>query len=337
MKFTRIPVKPLEYSERHKAVCKELLIKYETGDIYVVSPDNPDVLIDITEKIRTQIKDLKGANISVTIPGIGIINLQELMSKMQKTINSSVTAYSIGKDIKYVSNENVLDERSVNTTNNNIELYDFSKADDNTIPVKRDGKIQWIPMISTDDGSMNPDKPEIGGTTTSDDNYNGSNGEIIQPANPDDGFGMKCIIIDPSDHKLYLKASRRQKTLFPTSYFKAVLPTPLDEKVDIEWMIVTNDVVPEVTFPNNIFWDELPGALLAHTMHVYTFKTWDGGRTWCGSVRMYNSNAVHTIITKEFLENNYYNKEEIDDMLEWEDNSGDNNESFKEDEDNAEN
>ena len=319
-RYTRIPVIPESYDNKQRAVCKELLVNYDTGDIYIVSKDDPTVLIDVTSKIKESIKNIEGANIEITIDGIGTINLEELMKDMNETVKSSLKAIPTGESIKYITDKAVLDTKSleINKKNNTIQIKGFKEAEENTMLVKRNGVATWLPVITSDitgGSSEEPTTPGVsgGGSTTT---------------NPVDGLSAKCYILDPSDHKLYLLSSKRQKTIMPTSYFKVILPTPIDERTDIEWLLVTDENnTPEVTFPNNLFWDELFDSLSPSTMHEFKFSTWDGGITWAASFRKYNSNAVHTIITKEYLEANYYNKTEINSLLSWEDNEGDSNES----------
>ena len=318
-RYTRIPVIPESYDNKQRAVCKELLVNYDTGDIYIVSKDDPSVLIDVTNKIKESIKNIEGANIEVTIEGIGTINLQELMKQMNETAKSSLKAIPTGDSIKYVTDKAVLDNKSleINHKANKIQIKGFKEADDNTMLVKRDGIAKWVPVITTDNTGSS-DEPTTPGIT----------GGNSTPINPDDGLSSKCHILDPSDHKLYLLSSKRQKTIMPTSYFKVILPTPMDERTDIEWLLITDEKnTPDVSFPTNLFWEELFDQLSPSTMHAFKFSTWDGGRTWAASFRKYNNNAVHTVITKEYLETNYYNKTEINELLSWEDNEGDNNES----------
>ena len=318
-RYTRIPVIPESYDNKQRAVCKELLVNYDTGDIYIVSKDDPTTLIDVTAKIKESIKNIEGANIEIDIEGIGKINLEELMKQMNDNVKTSVKAIPTGESIKYITDKAVLDTKSleINKKYNTVQIKGFKEADENTMLVKRNGVAVWLPVI-TSDSTNDEDK----------DNPSSSLGNSSTPINPDDGLSSKCHILDPSDHKLYLLASKRQKTIMPTSYFKVILPTPMDERTDIEWLVTTDEKnTPEVTFPTNLFWDEIFDTLIPSTMHVFKFSTWDCGRTWAASFRKYNNNAVHTIITKEYLETNYYNKDDINTLLSWEDNEGDNNES----------
>lgn len=319
-RYTRIPVIPESYDNKQRAVCKELLVNYDTGDIYIVSKDDPTTLIDVTAKIKESIKNIEGANIEIDIEGIGKINLEELMKQMNDNVKTSVKAIPTGESIKYITDKAVLDTKSleINKKYNTVQIKGFKEADENTMLVKRNGVAVWLPVITSDSTNDDEDK----------DNPSSSLGNSSTPINPDDGLSSKCHILDPSDHKLYLLASKRQKTIMPTSYFKVILPTPMDERTDIEWLVTTDEKnTPEVTFPTNLFWDEIFDTLIPSTMHIFKFSTWDGGRTWAASFRKYNNNAVHTIITKEYLETNYYNKDDINTLLSWEDNEGDNNES----------
>ena len=68
---SRIPVIALPYSERQKAVPKELLIDYETGNIYVVSATDKSIIFNITEKILQKLDSVTGDKIIVNIEGVG--------------------------------------------------------------------------------------------------------------------------------------------------------------------------------------------------------------------------------------------------------------------------
>ena len=322
MDTIRNPVIPVSYDEKYKALKKELVYKYnkesKTVDLFIVSPDDKSLLIDITSNIRDKINNLGADVIYIDIEGLGNITIKELLINMNKTLEKSVRIQDTGKKIAYISNVPVLDEKSLDINSKQLvkvaEIKGFGSADNNSMLVKRDGKLQWLPLISSENSTVTDPTPY---PSTGGDTNTGGSGDIIQPGNPDDGLGLKCTIIEPADSRLYLRASRRQKTLFISGADRVILPTPYDEKSDIEWLIVTNDTVPTLSFPVNVFWKELPKELPKNSMTAYSFKTWDGGRTWAGSYDSYANNSANAIITKEFLDSNYYTKKEIQDLLSW--------------------
>lgn len=321
MALIRNNVIPVSYDRRQDAMKKELVYRYneqtQTCDLFIVSPEDQSVLIDITENIRDKLDHLSGDTITVDIEGIGEISISEIIEKMTVTVNAAVKAIDYKNDISYVSATNSLDDNSLNIDGrHNIQIRGFNKADDNSMPVKRDGVIVWIPLISKDSTTNNDTTVYPG---NSEDNNNTGGGNIIQPGNPTDGLGLKCLLIEPTDHRLYIQASKRQKSMFIKGNNKVILPTPFDEKSDIEWMVLTNDTVPTLTYPSNVFWKEIPTDLDKNTIHVFNFKTWDGGKTWAAQLDKYNSNADSEYITREYLEANYYNKNEVDHLISWED------------------
>lgn len=321
MALIRNNVIPVSYDRRQDAMKKELVYRYneqtQTCDLFIVSPEDQSVLIDITENIRDKLDHLSGDTITVDIEGIGEISISEIIEKMTVTVNAAVKAIDYKNDISYVSATNSLDDNSLNIDGrHNIQIRGFNKADDNSMPVKRDGVIVWIPLISKDSTTNNDTTVYPG---NSEDNTNTGGGNIIQPGNPTDGLGLKCLLIEPTDHRLYIQASKRQKSMFIKGNNKVILPTPFDEKSDIEWMVLTNDTVPTLTYPSNVFWKEIPTDLDKNTIHVFNFKTWDGGKTWAAQLDKYNSNADSEYITREYLEANYYNKNEVDHLISWED------------------
>ena len=323
MSHVRNNVIPISYVRRQDALKKELVYRYnketQTCDLFIVSPEDQTMLIDITANIRDKIDNLDGDTIMVYIEGIGEVSIAEIIEHMTQVVNSAVRAIEFEEDLSYVSSVNTLDDLSlgVNQNDHSIEIKGYKKADDNSIPVKRNGTLVWIPMISSDPSDSG--SSTIPGGSTDNSGSDSGDGTIIQPGNPTDGIGLKCFIVSPSDHRLYLMASRRQKTLFITGNNKIILPTPFDEKSDIEWMIMTNDEVPTLTYPSNVFWKELPTELSKNTIHTFIFKTWDGGRSWTAEMSKYSSNANNEYITKEYLEKYYYNKDEVDNLLSWDD------------------
>lgn len=300
--YARNPIIALDYSEKHKAVKKELLIDYNTGNIYVVSAEDRNIIFDITAKIQEQLKNMQGDNITITIEGIGEVNLVQYLKYFQQQIDDSVKAVDTGKEANYVAKEFILDNRSVEAINKTMQLKGFNKAEPLMIPRKSsDGELEWIelPMVPDDPGS-------------------GGGGSIIPPGNPDDSEKGNCYIIEPVNDKIYLRASRRQKTLYLDRNCKVILPRILDEFSEINWFLVTKkDFQPFLSFGPNVFWQNMEDTQPdLSSYHIYLFKTWDRGETWFGKVERYNRSFSPDnpdgIVDMEYLQNNYYNKDHID-------------------------
>ena len=314
---TRIPVIALDYvNERHKAVEKELLVDYDSGNIYVVSKDDKSIIIDITGKIKEQLENMTGDKIEITIEGIGTVNLTEIIKKLQLDIANSVQVTTTGEDIHYVGRENVLDEKSIEVVNKKIQLKGFSSAEPHMIPRKgSNGELEWINMLLVPDDN--------GGT-----NGGGSAGDVIPPGNPDDGESLFVTVLEPINDKIYLRASRRQKSVGITRNCMVVIPRVLDQFCEIEWYVVTSEIAPLFKFSNNVLWANIADTQpRVKSHHVYKFKTWDAGETWVGEIVHYSRTANDPIgtVDMEYLKENYldktqitddyYNKSQVDEMI----------------------
>lgn len=293
--LTRNPVIALDYSEKHKAVPKELLVDYENGAIYVVSAHDKSVIFDITDRIYEQIKNMSGDNIEISIEGIGNVKLTDIIKQLHQDILDSVKVINTGSDINYVARENVLDDKSLSIVNRNIEIEGFSKAEKHMIPRKgENGKIEWINM---------PMIPDISGS--------GGPG-IIPPGNPDDGNITEVFVIEPVNDKLYLRPTRRQKSVNLDRNCKVILPRVLDSFSEIEWYVVTNSFCPMLKFGSNVIWSNiLETQPQANAHQVYKFKSWDSGETWLAELVPYGKSANTNLVDMDYLEKNYFNKNQI--------------------------
>lgn len=297
----RIPVIPLDYSERHKACPKELMVDYETGNIYVVSSTDKTIIHDITSKIKEKIDSLDGGKIDILIEGIGKVSLNDILSQLRNEIEGSVQLLDT-EDVNYVGRENVPDNISVEFNERNLQMKDFNSAPNLSIPRKKDGKIEWI------------DQESLVGCnyTTTGDGYSENNGGIIKPGNPNDGKILYCFDLVPLNGKIFLRASKRQKSIYITEDCKVILPKTLDEYSEIEWYVVTNSFAPTFKFTNNLIWRNPNIQPDENSHHIYIFKTWDYGRTWLAELISYDgTKSIHNTVDITYLENNYYNKKEI--------------------------
>ena len=85
----RSPLIPLDFEHVSRGVKREIIIDYDKGEIYVVSPDDATVLINITNRIKESIIDYVNktsgsqitdiSNAYVTVDGIGRVNIAELL------------------------------------------------------------------------------------------------------------------------------------------------------------------------------------------------------------------------------------------------------------------
>ena len=304
----RTPIIPLSYSEKHKAQPKELLIDYNNGNIYVVSAEDKSIIFDITAKIYEQLENMSGDNIEITIEGIGPVKIKEILEQLQQGIDDTIQAIETGEEIVYVSKENVLDGKSLNVKNKKIELKGFSAAETHMIPRKgEDGSLEWINM---------PKLPDIGSTGSTDNS----------DSSPVDGEITEVHIIEPMNDKLYLRASKRQKSINLSRNCFVVLPRVLDAYSEINWYVRTNSFAPMLKFSNNIVWSDISNTQPQPDAHqMYKFISLDAGETWLGELVRYCKTPQEGVVYISYLQDNYYdidhinanhyNKNEVDDRI----------------------
>lgn len=290
---SRIPVIALSYSERHKAQPKELMIDYETGNIYVVSATDKSVIFNITSKILEKLDSVTGDKIVVDIEGIGEVNLEQYINSLKLELEDMVVISDEGKDI-YIPKEERLDSFSLESKFKRIQIKDFETAENGMIPQKYNNKIRWIyPPDSWMDG----------------DSDNGN-------SDPNDGLETEIFPVEPVEGKIFLRASRRLITKNLQRDCLVVLPRTLDQYCEVYWNMRAYQYKPTLKFGVGILFNghNQPSA---NAFHIYKFSTWDGGETWFGTLDTFpvepiNQQAENNI-NIEYLKQNYYTKKEIDD------------------------
>lgn len=302
---SRIPVIALSYSERHKAVPKELLIDYETGNIYVVSATDKSVIFNITSKILEKLDSVTGDKIAVDIEGIGEVNLEQYINQLKLELDDMVIISDEGKDI-YIPKEERLDTFSLESKFKRIQIKDFETAENGMIPQKYNNSIRWIyPPDSWMDG----------------DSENGN-------SDPNDGLETEIVRVEPVEGKIFLRASRRLITKNLQRDCLVVLPKTLDQYCEIYWNMRSYVYNPTLKFNSGVLFNR-PSQPSSNAFHIYKFVTWDGGETWFGSLDTFpvepiNSPLANNInieyleqnyYSKKDIENNYYNKQQVEDTL----------------------
>lgn len=290
---SRIPVIALDYSQRHKAVPKELLVDYETGHIYVVSAKDKSIIFDITSKILEKLDSVTGDKIVIDIEGIGEVNLEEYINQIKLDLEEMVIVTEEGKDI-YIPKEERLDGFSLESKFKRIQIKNFETAENGMIPQKYGNNIRWIypPQGNQDSG----------GTGTPD---------------PDDGLETKVFLIEPIEGKIFLRASRRLMTKNLQRDALVVLPRTLDQYTEIYWNMRSYAYKPTLRFHDSVMFNT-PYQPSENADHIYKFSTWDGGETWYGVVSIYNRDPNNDPtqsdnINIEYLEKNYLSKKDIQD------------------------
>lgn len=264
---SRIPVIALPYSERQKAVPKELLIDYDTGNIYVVSATDKSVIFNITSKILEKIESLTADKILVNIEGIGEINLVELIKDLKLELDGKLEVSEIGKDA-YLPKTERFDSKSIESKYGNIQIKSFESAENGMIPQKYNGEIRWIYPPDSDQDSTtgtNPGTPD-----------------------PDDGLETKVFIIEPVEGKLFLRASRRLITNNLQKDCSIILPRVLDQYTEIYWNVRTYSQPILLKFQSSVIFNTEDNQPSVNSYNVYRFSTWDAGETWLATIERYN-------------------------------------------------
>lgn len=260
---SRIPVIALPYSERQKAVPKELLVDYDTGNIYVVSATDKSVIFNITSKILERLESLTADKIIVNVEGVGEVNLVELIGDLKLELDEKLEVTEIGKD-SYLPKSERYDGVSIESKYGNIQIKSFESAENGMIPQKFNNEIRWIfpPDSDLDSGSgTNPGTPDS-----------------------DDGLETKVFAIEPVQGKIFLRASRRLITNNLNKDCTVILPRVLDQYTEIYWNASTFSDAVNLNFQTSVLFNTSDHQPSVNSYNVYRFSTWDAGETWLATV-----------------------------------------------------
>lgn len=268
----RIPVRPLPYSERDIAMTREIIIDYDKGNIYITDKDDASVLIDITELIaNSYLSNINGDNTNVTING-EVYNLAELLAELKRNkveIRHSGDAVSVPADVKY-------DSVSVTILDGFITLHGFTRAANESRPVKRNGELVW-------------ETPEDAG----------------DPSEPSPGASDNRIHIFPTHEHIILYAKPWQYTCITQSLFPeytVVLPFSQPRCSNFKWKLDINTEL-KLILPKNIMWlNPEVSEYHQYESYVFSFETWDYGYTWIASYTKETLTAINPIVN-DFYDN----------------------------------
>lgn len=295
----RSPVIPLDFDRAVEGKCRELLIDYDRGEIYVVSPTDPNKLINITKKAtetaisyvqnmdRGQMTDI--SNTYVTIGDLGKFNISSLLAFLMEYGIDGHPADELGpialRKIAY-------DNASIVISNNRIGIAGFKEAGADYVPVKTaTNTIVWVPlsMLPTPDG-YTPNKYDI------------------QDIMPVDG------IIQLRDNPPV------QRSFDIEGAIEIKLPRELTANYcTLEWITsVVNIPDSSIIFSDNVKWRYQNDAKLKPgDTYIYVFETFDGGDNWYGKRTSYNKFDEGTPVTNELLFSNFYTMQDIDEIVRW--------------------
>lgn len=253
----RVPVIPLDYTEKELALKKELILDYTNYRIYVVDSEDRSVIHDLTQVLIDEyLTNIDGDNVWVTIEGIeGKVNLSQILSDLYKSkieiVNTLPSELMTPTNIRF-------DHTSITVTDNTISMYGFKDAKPLSTPRKGlSGTIEWI----TGEDDLSPD---------------------LKKSN--------VIYIYPNKDQITLFQKNQQYTIL-SQYVKEdnldihLLKTN-EEYFQIKWR-VDSAIDANISFPDdttNISWydgdDNAVDQVNAYATYLFTFDTWDYGTSW---------------------------------------------------------
>lgn len=252
----RIPIIPLDYTEKELALKKELILDYDNYRIYVVDSEDRNIIHDLTQVLIDEyLTNIDGDNVWVTIEGIeGKVNLSQILSDLYKSkievVNTLPAELMTPTNIRF-------DHKSVTVEDNTISIYGFKHAKPLSTPRKGlDGTIEWI--AGEDDTSMDNKKSNV-------------------------------IYIYPNKDQITLFQKSQQYTIL-SQYVKEDilnihLPKTNEEFYQVKWR-VDSAIDAELVFSEDlsISWyggdDNAVNKVEAYATYLFTFDTWDFGETW---------------------------------------------------------
>ncbi len=297
--ITRTPIIPLDLEHQARAVNREILIDYDRGEIWVVSPTDKNKLINLTSKIKQAVTDYidsyQGSQITditntyVTIDGIGRINVAEFLKFISE---HSIHGFPANNSKPMALTRLAYDNESILALRNKVVVAGFPEAGEDYIPVKKNGTIQWTPIsnLPTPEG-YTPNKYDISETL-------------------------------PIDGVITLTENPIQKSLNLEGVISLKLPTPTETNYCyLKWIVSTEDKLnTAIIFDKRIIWRYLTDADMARgTAYIYEFETYDSGNTWYGKKTSFNNSIDGaSIITREEANATYFTKQEVIDLMSWE-------------------
>lgn len=283
---SRFPIIPLDYNQRHLAHKKELLFDYKTLRFYVVSADDKSVIYDITQQIVNLINsDISGDSLVVTVEGVGKVNLRQYVSYLKNTILHA-NSYTGKNAIPSYA----YDFSSITNHSGIVQLHNFWNAKEKQVAYKnKQGNLTW-----DDTDAIHP----------------------IVTVNP----GLDYIV-KISEHYT-------QTTVTTGCIIKlACKDTREDVHHTYIWKVTSGDLTPNLRFHENTkVTKEYNSDMEMHdnSTHLYTFETWDGGKTWYESCKKFigGEDVFNDKIDYQYILDNFYTKDQVDDLIKWRNNQG---------------
>ena len=293
---SRYPVIALDYAEKHKAVKKELLVDYNTGNIYVVSATDKTIIFDITKKIQEQITELDTENMVVEITGIGIVNLTEYLNLLNEKMNNMVTIKDPGQDFAYIIRDNTIDNKSLKIFNSTIQMDNYKAADNLSIPQKTSTGLRWMPV------------EELVQNISRNESDNGDGYSAV------DGNLKKVPLLVNDNNKIYLNSHAQKSYNLTGNFANVYLPTTVDEYSIIKWEIMQpqqniililessvyintkmlDEFIPMIAieYENPNFVVTINKTEVGNTKYLFIFQTFDYGKSWMLNIEIFRNENV---------------------------------------------
>lgn len=293
VKKGHIPIITIDYKDKDLAKEKELVVDFESGNLYIVSKDDDTVLINLLEVLaHDYLTNINGNKTWITIAGIeGAVNLSYILGEINRYKIERLIAEDEDTAIKGQLDTIRYDQISIEE-DNFVFLKDFDEAGDLAIPRKSaDGTmIEWV---SAKDEGLDPGEPSLGARENIIDIY-------PTPREPDQNVFV-----------LYTKPYARSTVETGGTYYVR-LPKSVPTFHDITWKVRIKEK-SILIFDDNIDWssdkwDPTAGMEDLHSIIIYpngeTFinsqpenneplapsdsycdlffniSTWDKGRRW---------------------------------------------------------
>lgn len=280
----RFPIIMLDYSQRHLAVKKELMFDYKTGRMYVVSADDKSVIHDITQQIVNLVNsEISGDSLIITVEGIGKVNLTQYIAYLKSNILHANTYAGKAAIPSYA-----YDFKTITNKSGIIQMHNVWKATTGDVPYRdKTGALQWTNLEAV---------------------------YPIQTVNP--GLDYMVLLTEP----------------YNVSTVDTGCIVSLSCKNDkdgahntIRWKVTSGNSTPTIRFHANtnvLLEYDSDMKIGTNCVNCYTFETWDRGITWFESVKKYNLKSKPSDrIDLSYMLDNYYTKEEVNDLLKWKNNN----------------
>lgn len=297
--ITRSPIIPLDFEHQARAVKREFMIDYDRAEIWVVSPDDKNKLINLTSRIKEAVLEYvnshQGDQITditdtyVNVEGVGKVHVGDFLKFLAE---HAIHGYPANGNGPMALTRVAYDNESIMILLNKVVVAGFPEAGDNYVPVKKNHTIQWVPIsnLPTPDG-YTPNKYDIS--------------DVL-----------------PVDGTITLTENPIQRSLALDGRIALKLPENLETNYCyLRWIVSTSESInTAIIFDSRITWRFITDTETKYgEVYIYEFETFDSGKTWYGKRNSYNNIFDgNSVVTNDELRFNYFTKQEILELFSWE-------------------